>query len=575
MAIGSRFLLGRYEVGALLGSGGMAEVFVGHDRVLARRVAIKVLHSQYARNPAFVERFKREARAVASLTHPGIVAVYDTGEQDGTHFIVMEYVEGRTLADILEDDGPLEPDRAAAVIAEVASALGAAHARGLIHRDVKPANVMVAPREQGGDQVKVMDFGIARLAAAAGLTETSNVIGTARYMAPEQAQAFEIDGRADIYSLGVCLYECLCGQAPFSGDSPVAVATKHVNDPPRPPSQLRAGIPPALEAITLMALAKLPDDRYQTAGDLRDDLERARAGERVEAKLPAAPKRQAPKTPKAPKAPKVTAPVEREPVTTGPVEARPLRVDAAGATGRWTRHSAVGLGLVLVLVLAGLLSAQARRAGTKATDATVASGPMVVPYLVRYPEAAARALLSSRGFTVAAEVRSQADRRVQAGSVVGTDPPAGATVSDGHPVVLIVSSGSQGIEVPLVVGQQLVDARRYLQSLGFTVVPMPVRSAQPLGTVIEQDPLAGTLRPAPGRIVLRISGRPTAGGELPVPGPVSPGPAPGSGPGPGQGPPGSTVPPTTVPPTTSPPTTTSTTVPAGLVPNVAGLLRHL
>jgi tRNA A-37 threonylcarbamoyl transferase component Bud32 len=566
MAIGSRFLLGRYEVGALLGSGGMAEVFEGHDRVLARRVAIKVLHSQYARNPAFVERFKREARAVASLTHAGIVGVYDTGEQAGTHFIVMEFVEGRTLADILEDGGPLDPARAARIIGAVASALGAAHARGLIHRDVKPANVMVAPRGELTEDIKIMDFGIARLAAAAGLTETSNVIGTARYMSPEQAQAHEIDGRADIYSLGVCLYECLTGQAPFSGDSPVAVATKHVHTPPRPPRELRPEVPPALEVITLTAMAKRPADRYQTAGDLRDDIERALAGQPIQARVPA-------RKPRRPvdeavddelwlRAGEAGRSGEQTPPPRIRVPARPVWVDRVAGAGRRPRLSAIGLGLVLVLVLAGLLSAQARRAGTEATQTTqAASGPLVVPYLVRYPEAAARALLLQKGFNVAGQVRRQADRRVQAGSVIGTIPPAGAEIGTDRPVVLVVSSGSQGQEVPLVVGQQLVDARRYLMSLGFTVTARPVSSTQPLGTVIEQDPLGGTLVSAPGRIVLHISGRVAPGGAIldPMPGGSNPQAGPGQSPPPG--PPASTTPPTTTPPTTAPPTTTSTTLP--------------
>src|SRR5262245_3169069 len=270
MAVKSR-LLGRYELGPVLGSGGMAEVFEGHDRLLARRVAIKVLHPQYARDPAFVERFKREARAAASLAHPCVVGVYDTGEQGGTHFFVMEFVEGRTLADVLEEDGALEPDRAVRIAIDVCSALTAAHARGLIHRDVKPANVMLTAR----DQVKVMDFGIVRAGGSAAVTETENVVGTARYMSPEQAQAQAVDERSDVYSLGVCLYEMLTGQPPFSGTSPIAVAAKHITEPPRSLRSLRPEITGRLESVTLRALAKDPSRRYQTAAALREDLEQA------------------------------------------------------------------------------------------------------------------------------------------------------------------------------------------------------------------------------------------------------------------------------------------------------------
>jgi serine/threonine-protein kinase len=269
-------LAGRYRVEALLGSGGMAQVYRGTDMVLSRSVAIKVLSSDYSRDPAFVERFRREARAAARLNHPTVVSVYDTGSDDGVHFIVMEFVSGRTLAQILAAEGPLLPERVAAISARVAEALSFAHEAGLVHRDVKPGNVMLTDR---GD-VKVMDFGIARAASGPGqaITETTSILGTAAYLSPEQAEGKPVDPRSDIYSLGVVLYELLTGQPPFSGPSPVAVAYKHVMEEPVPPSAVRSGVPSALEAIAMRALAKDPSRRYASADLMRADLEAAAGG---------------------------------------------------------------------------------------------------------------------------------------------------------------------------------------------------------------------------------------------------------------------------------------------------------
>jgi len=268
----STTLLGdRYELGRLLGSGGMARVYEGHDRVLDRRVAIKVLNAGLAADAEFVARFQREARAAARLAHPGVVAVYDTGDHEGTRFIVMEYVEGRTLADVLAE-GPLAPARAAEVGREVLAALGAAHDRGLVHRDVKPANIMVTPE----GALKVMDFGIARAAEeGTRLTTAASVIGTPSYMAPEQVEARPVDARTDLYALGAVLYECLVGAPPFEGTSAITVAARHVNDAPEPPRRRRPEIPPRLEAVVLRALAKDPADRWPTAAAFRAALEGA------------------------------------------------------------------------------------------------------------------------------------------------------------------------------------------------------------------------------------------------------------------------------------------------------------
>ena len=253
----------------------MAQVFRGNDRVLGRPVAVKVLDRRYGHDDKFLTRFRREAQAAASLNHPNIVSVFDTGSQDGEHYIVMEYVEGETLADILAREGALSPQRAVAIAEPVAQALDAAHQVGMVHRDVKPGNIMV---DRSG-AVKVVDFGIARAAADDTLTQTGVVLGTAAYLSPEQAQGETVDARSDVYSLGCVLYEMLTGQPPFSGESPLAVAYKHVREDPVPPSRLNPDISPEIEAVVMTALAKDPGARYPSAASMRDALSAEATGE--------------------------------------------------------------------------------------------------------------------------------------------------------------------------------------------------------------------------------------------------------------------------------------------------------
>jgi beta-lactam-binding protein with PASTA domain/predicted Ser/Thr protein kinase len=276
----------RYELGELIGYGGMAEVHRGRDTRLNRDVAIKVLRADLARDPSFLARFRREAHSAAGLNHPSIVSVFDTGEDvgpDGTvvPFIVMEYVEGRTLRDILKSEGRLPARRAMEIVADVCSALDFSHRNGIVHRDIKPANVMITP--QGA--VKVMDFGIARAVAdsSATVTQTANVIGTAQYLSPEQARGEAVDARSDVYSTGCLLYELVTGAPPFQGDSPVAVAYQHVRENPAPPSARNPDLPRAVDSIVMKALAKNQFNRYQSAGDMRADLQRALANQPVTA----------------------------------------------------------------------------------------------------------------------------------------------------------------------------------------------------------------------------------------------------------------------------------------------------
>jgi eukaryotic-like serine/threonine-protein kinase len=282
----ARLIGGRYELGELIGYGGMAEVHRGRDIRLGRDVAIKVLRADLARDPSFLARFRREAQSAAGLNHPSIVSVYDTGEDVGLEgttqpFIVMEYVEGRTLRDILKMEGRLPARRAMEITADVAAALDFSHRAGLVHRDVKPANVMITT----AGAVKVMDFGIARAVAdnAATVTQTANVIGTAQYLSPEQARGEPVDARSDVYSTGCLLYELVTGVPPFQGDSPVAVAYQHVRENAAAPSSRVPGLPRALDSIVMKALAKNPMNRYQTAGEMRSDLQRALADQPVSA----------------------------------------------------------------------------------------------------------------------------------------------------------------------------------------------------------------------------------------------------------------------------------------------------
>jgi predicted Ser/Thr protein kinase len=271
----SRVLNDRYEVDKPLGRGGMAQVFRGTDRVLGRTVAIKVLDQKHRNDAKFVTRFRREAQAAAGINHPNVVSVFDTGSEDGLHYIVMEYVDGETLDDVLAREKVLPPERVVAIAEPVARALDAAHQKGMVHRDVKPGNIML---DRSGT-VKVVDFGIARAAADDTLTQTGIVLGTAAYLSPEQAQGVPVDPRSDVYSLGCVLYEMLTGRKPFTGDSALAIAYKHVREDPAPPSQVNPDIPPELEAVVMTAMAKDPAQRFPSGGAMQEALSAAATGE--------------------------------------------------------------------------------------------------------------------------------------------------------------------------------------------------------------------------------------------------------------------------------------------------------
>jgi len=269
---------GRYRIMRKLGSGGMADVYLAEDEELGRRVAIKILNDKYAPDDQFVERFRREAKNAAGLSHPNIVSIYDRGEAEGTYYIAMEYLDGRSLKELVVARGPLPIPDAIAATRQVLSALRFAHRKGVVHRDIKPHNVMA----DADGRLKVTDFGIAR-AGVSQMTEAGSIIGTAQYLSPEQARGAPVDQRSDLYSMGIVLYEMLTGQVPFTGESPVEIAMKHLSDPPRPPSLLRPDIPPDLDMVVLRALAKNPEDRFQTAEEMDAELGRVAAGASVTA----------------------------------------------------------------------------------------------------------------------------------------------------------------------------------------------------------------------------------------------------------------------------------------------------
>ena len=466
----------------------MADVYVAQDRRLGRQVAVKILHTQYAESEAFIERFRREAQAAANLTHPGVVAVYDWGEDDGTYFMVMELVQGRNLRDVVRSEGALLPRRVAEIGVAVASALSAAHAQGLVHRDIKPANILLT----ADGAVKVADFGIARAFDDSDqLTRTGAVIGTATYFSPEQAQGHPADSRSDIYSLGVVMYELLVGHPPFSGESPVAVAYQHVREEPEPPSTLNPNVPPGLEAIVLAAMAKHPDDRYQTADDLGADLKRLLAGQ-----VPlAAPQNEAPTRmmPAAGGGNGYPEDPHRPPTRTylEPPYREPGRADRTTiAIGILAGLAVLGLGLILLFKLLG----------PSAETTTV-----VIPDLRGQEVAAAESRLADLEFTITQE--SVADDEIAAGLVAGTDPAANTEVDRGSAVTLLVSAGPANVEVPGLVGRTRVDAEALLAAAGLSpgVITFEQSPTVASGEVMAQSPDPGTLVSAGAEVNMVIS----------------------------------------------------------------------
>ncbi|HQR26802.1 MAG TPA: Stk1 family PASTA domain-containing Ser/Thr kinase [Nocardioides sp.] len=484
---------GRYELGELLGRGGMAEVRKGTDLRLGRAVAVKRLRTDLASDATFQARFRREAQASASLNHPAIVAVYDTGEEmssDGTHvaqpYIVMEFVAGRTLRDILREGRKILPERALEITSGVLSALDYSHRAGIIHRDIKPGNVMLTPT---GD-VKVMDFGIARAVsdASSAMTQTAAVVGTAQYLSPEQARGETVDSRSDVYSTGCLLYELLTGRPPFVGDSPVSVAYQHVREPANPPSDHDTELPPELDAIVMKALAKRVEERYQSAADMRTDIERYLAGRPVQA----------------PPVPPAAATAVVPPVVPPAAAADTAVAAAAAAADEEEGGSRVGwwiaAGVALVALIAGAAFLLPMLFDDSPTDVRV-------PSLVGMSESAARTAIGEAELTVG-EVTYEDSSEVGRDKVISQDPDRDSYVAPGTKVDLVVSSGKPQVRVESVIGLTKGEARRILQEQNLAVVLQETEDDAPAGQVVKTDPSPGTLVPEGSTVTVYYSDGP-------------------------------------------------------------------
>ena len=522
---------GRYRIISRLGSGGMADVYLAEDTQLGRNVALKLLYRRFAEDPEFVERFRREASSAAGLQHPNIVQVFDRGEWDETYYIAMEYLEGRNLKQVVRDHGALDPALAVDIVVQILKAARFAHRRGIVHRDIKPHNVIVD--DEG--RAKVTDFGIAR-AGASDMTETGSIMGTAQYLSPEQAQGQPVDARADLYSIGIVLYELLTGALPFDAESPVTIALKQVSEDPVPPMQLNPAVPPALDAVVMRALRKQPGARFQDADEFIVALESAMTGRYVE-----------------------TVAVAEDPVAALEEEDRRnwgriatialvLLALAALAIGAWLLLSPEktpvpdvvgersgtaaqilqnrGFEVDVVPIQSDTVpedrvAGQRPDPGTEAEEGslvtiTVSSGPgeAPVPIVQGLPVDEAADKLREAGFK--SEQRREFSDTVRSGRVIETAPPEGSTVRKGSTVTLVVSRGREKVAVPAVEGKTRDEAERLLRQAGLesAVTEREDEDAEP-GTVLEQDPAAGT-RIAKGRTVDLVVAKEPA--EVPVPG---------------------------------------------------------
>ena len=550
---GNTMIDGRYRILRRIGSGGMADVYCAEDTHLGRQVAIKVLHRRFAQDQEFVERFRREAKSAAGLNHPNVVGVFDRGEHEGTYYIAMEFLEGRTLKDIVMAEAPVEQDRVVDLGVQILHAAGFAHRHGVIHRDFKPHNVIV---DEPG-HAKVTDFGIAR-AGASEMTETGSIMGTAQYLSPEQAQGHAVTATSDIYSIGVMLYEMLAGRLPFDGDSAVAVALKHLSEPPTPISQWRPDVHPALEAVVMAALAKDPAQRWQSAEDFAGGLEAARAqlesganGGQDTAAFAAIPMPAGDDT-----APTMLAD------TAPPAPAAAVAEREEERERRWPWY-AIGalalalLGVLLYLILSGALAAEKREvprvtgkqlvearalmeragfevetervqssqpfdqvvdqdpnAGEEADEGStvtleVSGGPgeVLVPPVANLRQGQAIRELEDAGLEVTVD-REFSDRLAK-DSAIRTVPREGIEVTKGTRVRLLVSNGPEQVTVPDVTGLSRESAESRLRDEGLSVAVEEQESDETEGDVIAQSPAGGAEVPRGGRVTITIStGRP-------------------------------------------------------------------
>jgi beta-lactam-binding protein with PASTA domain/predicted Ser/Thr protein kinase len=563
---------GRYKVLSRLGSGGMADVYLAEDQLLGRQLAVKVLHHHFAEDQEFVERFRREASSAAGLSHPNIVAIFDRGEWNGTYYIAMEYVAGRSLKTVVREQGALEPGAAIDIVTQILRAARFAHKRGVIHRDLKPHNVILDEEARA----RVTDFGIAK-AGASDMTLTGSIMGTAQYLSPEQAQGHTVSGRSDLYAVGIILYELLTGAVPFDGETAVAIAFKQVSAEPRAPSELQPGLPPALDAVVLRALAKDPAERFADAEEFIVALQQARLALPVSA------------------ATAVTGAAAGTAVAIGQPFAAPpnagpggdasfpdsgaLLLPPAGGLNsenggggegseeqgerrlRWLLWGSGALLLAALVALALLLESSGGKvtvpsvlgqseavalarlraadlnpaAATTASD-TVASGLVVsetpsggsevgkgtrvsilvsagpgtaaLPAVEGLTASSAESKLRSAGFKPT--IQEQSSGKVTQGHVISTDPSAGIVVQVGSPVTVFVSSGPAQIHVPELVGQSQKGAEAALSSAGLALgaITPQVSASQTPGTVLSQSPAAAASLPAGGKVNLVVAQAP-------------------------------------------------------------------
>lgn len=489
----------RYELDGVVGRGGMAEVYRARDIRLDRIVAIKTLRADLARDHIFQARFRREAQSAASLNHPSIVAVYDTGEDVAgsapVPYIVMEYVDGRTLRDLLRADRRLLPERAAELVDGILRALDYSHRGGIVHRDIKPANIMIT---NNGD-VKVMDFGIARAMAdsAATMTQTAQVIGTAQYLSPEQARGERVDARSDIYSTGCVLYELLTGQPPFTGDSPVAIAYQHVREDPIPPSQIDPEIPKWADAIVLKAMAKDPAHRYQSAGEMRADIQRAMSGIPMDAQTMALANNYGSAT-RTMQTPGPGGPATQRTTSVPAYEYGTEEGGGRGERGRRRQQSngntavKTAAWILVPLLVIGAFIGVGYMFLSSPGDSDAAN-KIKIPALTSRTEAAATKALTDLGLTV--KTVEKFDEESEKGTVIETSPAAGTAVDKGAEVTLTVSKGVEKAEVPNVVNMTTDEAKAALEEAGFVPSVRTKASSGPQDKVLETNPEAGKKAP--------------------------------------------------------------------------------
>jgi eukaryotic-like serine/threonine-protein kinase len=477
---------GRYRIVRKLGSGGMANVYLAEDQELGRRVAIKILNEKHAGDEQFVERFRREAKNAAALSHPNIVSIYDRGEAEGTYYIAMEFLDGRTLKELILARGPAPIGISIEYARQILAALRIAHRSGLVHRDIKPHNVLVD--DEG--RVKVTDFGIAR-AGPSQMTEAGSIIGTAQYLSPEQAQGAPVSQASDLYSVGIVLYELLTGRVPFTGETPVEIAMKHLSKVPPPPSRLRPEVPRDLDLVVMRALAKDPEDRYATAEEMDSDLARIQRGLAI-----------------SPQTEETATAIIARPVTPPTMVAPPRPPGGGYETGVLYDYEEPARGRsIWPWLLAILLLALAGIAGWFAYDQIQnqlnASKPVAVSDYVGLREPQAVAQIREAGLTP--NVKRQPSTAQPKTFVFRQDPAPGSHTDKGNPVTIYVSTGKPLTTVPDVRGKNAVDAAADLAAVGLRPNVHEVNSPKDVGTVVAQDPAPGKRVPKGSRVRINVS----------------------------------------------------------------------